>query len=124
MVARIKLRQFTKGRVGPLFVVVHEVLEADSIPSSIFVVNSKSDQYSHVATYQDMLSYPDNKKESVEKGLGFYRVNCVERSWHSALWVTKDVELIEKRVQLLVNEWPIMTTHSVDQTVTISSVVG
>lgn len=122
MTVAIKLHQSTEMLTGPIYAATHHVLEATNITKNVFVFKTINDQYVHVATPQNILTYPDSKEEAKAADAEFYRADKLVRKWHSLQWATDDIQLIEKRINALLKEWPLVVNSGiVDRTITMSA---
>ena len=73
MSTRIELNQSRVVIEGPLFRVTTEVTYAQGIDKNVFVFNTETDVFEHVATVYGMDTYPASRSEATLEGMPFYR---------------------------------------------------
>jgi len=73
MSVRIEVKQTRTVDEGPIFKVDTQVTYASGIAREIFVFETETQDFSHVATTYDMETYPDDRDTAIADGVDFYR---------------------------------------------------
>jgi hypothetical protein len=69
----IEVNQTRVVEAGPDYVVDTKVLAVQNIDSNIFVFNTGTQEFDHVAAPWDMENYPNSRNEAILKSIDYYR---------------------------------------------------
>lgn len=105
MSVRLDIRQIRSVEEGPLYRVVTSVFYNSGIDRSIFVFNTETDVFEHVATPWDIDNTPDNKAEAVVETVNYYRLTEVTRDFTTAEEALAFASYTLSRISLLAREY-------------------
>jgi len=100
--------QFTQKRTledGPLYRVDTEVIYVSGIAQEIFVFNTDTDEFEHVAVTYDMQQYPAGKTAALQEGSSFYREKQAIVDYSSQNTAVEAATYTRARIQLLAREY-------------------
>lgn len=89
---------------APLYRVINQVMGAIGASPAAFVYKTSDKVFDHVATAGDMERWPDSYEEAVLRGVEFYRLDSVSRTWTSVEDMNADLDIALRRVQRLAND--------------------
>jgi len=69
---RVDLKQTKTIEPGPVYRVTNLVTYAQDIPSKIFVFNTDTQLFEHVATLWDLQNYPLTQTEAINNAIAYY----------------------------------------------------
>lgn len=72
MSVMIEVTQTKTTEPGPVYKVVNEITDATDIPQKLFVIETDTDLFSHVATVWDLQNYPFTKAEAEALHIEYY----------------------------------------------------
>ena len=78
MTLKIEVKQTRSVTPENKYRVKTEVEYANGIDASMFVFNTETQIYSHVAYPYDMLTYPNNRNDALIDGASYYRQTLAE----------------------------------------------
>lgn len=105
MSVRLDIRQTRSVEEGPLYRVVTSVIYNSGIDRSIFVFNTETDVFEHVATPWDIDNTPDSKAEAVTETINYYRLTEVTRDFSTAEEASEFAVYTLSRISLLAREY-------------------
>ena len=88
-----------------------EVIGAQGISPSLFVVSRSTDEYNHPATVYDLNTFPTLKSEAVQQNLDFYRVSSVQLNFLNKVGARSAAAEINRRLQRTNREWQEINTQ-------------
>lgn len=89
---------------APLYRVINQIVTAIGASPAIFVYKVATSSFEHYANAGDMERWPDSREEAVVRGLGFYRLDNVSRTWTSLDEMYEDLDVTLRRSRALANE--------------------
>ncbi len=102
------LRQTTslvdQANDAPLYRVINQIVGAIGASPAVFVYKVATSAFEHYANAADMERWPDSREEALVRGLGFYRLDNVSRTWASLEDMYEDLDTTLRRVRSLANE--------------------
>jgi len=107
-VVSFTLRQMTKvvdqDGAAPLYRVINQVVSAVGASAATFVFKTSTQVFEHYANAADMERWPNSQEEAQLRGLGFYRLDNVSRTWASLEEMYEDLDMSLRRVRALASE--------------------
>lgn len=101
----IEIKQTKTLEEGPVYRVDTEVLRAQNIDQNIFVFETVTDAFSHVAVTYDMQTYPDTKAQAEADGVSYYRSNRAIRDFDNESTAVNAAAHMRQRIQGLAREY-------------------
>lgn len=92
---------------APSYTSDNEVPATLGIPLQLFVFNTTTGEYSHVAATADVEAYPVGQATAVTQGKPFYREAKVVRTFTNILDAQAFADHVKQRMQYLTNEYPV-----------------
>ena len=81
MSVRIDVTQSRTVEEGPLYRVLTTVIYNTGINRNIFVFNTETEAYEHVASPWDLENLPTSKSQAVLDDVAYYRLSSVVKDW-------------------------------------------
>ena len=108
MSVELQVTQVRTVEAGPLYRVNTSVVYNNGIDRSIFVFNTETEVFEHVATPYGIENYPDSRAESVVGTINYYRQANVVRDFSTAEEAAAFATYTLGRIQLLAREYDIV----------------
>ncbi len=89
---------------APLYRVINQIVGAIGASPAVFVDTVATSACEHYANSADMERWPDSREEALVRGLGFYRLDHVSRTWAALEDRYEDLDMTRRRVRSLANE--------------------
>ncbi len=109
MTVRIEIDQTRTVEDGPIYRVTTSVIYAAGVAREIFVFNTETQDFSHVATTYDMENYPDNRTEALTNSAGYYRQAVVDIGYDTVTVATAAAAYTVARVDYLTSTYSTFT---------------
>ena len=110
MSVRIDIQQDRTVEEGPLYRVATSVIYNSGIDRNVFVFNTTTEEFEHVATTWDMEHLPKSKDDAALAGDGFYRLPSVTKDFDTVMTATEFAIYTRGRVAALVREYEAVST--------------
>ncbi len=105
MSVSLDLKEVRTIESGGIFRVYMEVEYASEMPKEIFIHNTETEEYAHVATMADMALYPVGKDASVAARANYYRALTLTRDFTNEIPANEFGPYTRLRVELLVEQY-------------------
>lgn len=105
MSVRIDLKQTKTIEVGPVYRVLNQVTYAHEIPNTIFVFNTETQLFEHVATLWDLQNYPFTRTEAVNNSIEYYLASECARGYEDIQAALDFTASVFSRVEWLVRDY-------------------
>lgn len=103
MTVRVEVHQERSVIEGPLYRVLNTVTYSTGITSSIFVFDTETALFSHVATPWDIEQYPATRVEAQENLVDYYRQASATLDCDTVSAASEAATYVLSRVESLVN---------------------
>ncbi len=110
MSVRIDVQQTRSVEEGPLYRVVTSVVYNTGIARSIFVFNTETEVFEHVATPWDIENTPDNRAAALLGPIDYYRLTAVTRDFSTVEEAEEYAVYTLGRVALLAREYGLVAS--------------
>ena len=111
MSVRIEVNQTRSVDEGPVFKVDTHVIYASGIAREIFVFDTATQDFSHVATTYDMETYPDDYATAVAEGADFFRKDQAVVGYASEAIAVEAASYTLARISTLARQYDIFKTE-------------
>jgi hypothetical protein len=105
MTVRIEIHQDRTVEAGPAYKTKTYVLYAAGISRDIFVFNTETQEFSHVATAWDIENLPNNRQSALLDDVNYYRQGEAETSFGNVGTAEESAAYIVARIEYLVNQY-------------------
>ncbi len=105
MSVRIDIDQQRTVEEGPLYRVVTSVFFTTGIDRNIFVFNTETDAYEHVASPWDMENLPTSKAQAITDDVTYYRLAAVTKDWEDVGEATEFAAYTLSRISSLAQQF-------------------
>lgn len=105
MSVRIEFTQTKTIEAGPLYKVNNVVNVAQSIPPEIFVHNTTTQAFEHVATLWDMNNIPGSLQGAIDNDMDYYRLSTGYKEYESLTTASNFEAYVYSRVVSLVQDY-------------------
>lgn len=109
MTVHIEIRQERTLEEGPLYRVRTFVVYISGINRNIFVYNTETQEFAHVATTWDMQNLPDNRNDALLNNIDYYRADESVKEFSNAKTAEEFAAYTVARVQYLMSQYAIMS---------------
>ena len=101
----IKMTQKREVEEGPLYKVTNTVNTATGIEDEIFVMNTETQAFEHVATVYDMGHWLKERDDAIEEDDMYYRASICYKEYESLQDAEDFGDYTSGRVEYLVNQY-------------------
>lgn len=105
MSVRIEIHQARTVEEGPLYRIYTEVIHAVGISRAIFVFETESETFSHVATTWDMETFPDTLAEAQATAANYYRQDRCTKDYEEESVASSFAVYTRGRIDYLVRQY-------------------
>lgn len=105
MSVHVEVHQSRTVEEGPVYKVSTEVTFATGIERALFVFNTETQNFEHVATVWDMEHYPSDRNVAVQNGDNYYRAPSAVVGYPNQTTAIDYATYTIERVQLLVDNY-------------------
>jgi hypothetical protein len=90
----------------PAYRSVNTVEASEGIPLALFVFRTVEGTFSHVASTNDVVTYPDNQEDATSDGLDYYRLATVTRDFDNVTSAQEFAAHVRARLDWLATDYP------------------
>jgi len=105
MSIHLDLKQTKIIEPDSVFCVENEVTYAHGIVPEIFIHNTETEVFEHVATVYDLENYPDSRTEAIDEQSPYYRKATAFKEFETVQTAENFTEYTYNRVRALVNTY-------------------
>jgi hypothetical protein len=105
MALQLDLRQTNTIEPGPIYKVLNEITYAEDIAAEVFVFDTDTQEFSHVASVWDVMNLPVGHAAAVAAGSDQYRKDTAEVGYDSVTTAIKFAAYIQTRIQALLDAY-------------------
>lgn len=105
MTVRIEIHQDRTVEVGPAYKTKTYVQYAAGISRDIFVFNTETQEFSHVATAWDIENLPNSRQSALLDDVDYYRQSEAEMSFEDVSVAEEAAAYVVARVEYLANQY-------------------
>jgi len=102
---RIDLKQTKTVEAGPVYRVLNQVTYAENIPSQIFVHDTETEEFVHVATVWDLQTYPFTRDEAISGLIPYYLAAQCTKDYSDIQSALDFTAHVYSRVEWLVRDY-------------------
>ena len=110
MSVRIDIEQVRTVEEGPIYRVYTSVIYNAGIDRSVFVFNTDTEEFEHVATSWDMNNTPNNRDDAALNSINYYRQTEVTKDFSSVTVAIEFAIYTRARVAALTREYDAVET--------------
>jgi len=119
MSVRIEIEQVRSVLEGPAYRVYTSVIYNTGIDRNIFVFNTETEAFEHVATPWDLENCPADRQTALNEGIDYYRLDNVTRDGDEveeatsyATYTLARISALAQAYQLVANQFEGSNTYS------------
>lgn len=105
MTVKIEITQTRTLEEGPVYRVLTRTIYVEGIAAEIFVFETETDEFNHVAVADDMQEYPVGKTQAQADGKVYYRAIEAQVDYTVAVTAQTAADYTKLRVQQLAIEY-------------------
>ena len=110
MTVRLEIHQARTVEEGPEFKVATSVTYASGINRNIFVFNTETEDFEHVATVYDMEQWLADRDDAIEAGDNYYRKDAAIVGYEVQETAADAASYTLERIEYLANQYNLMRT--------------